>query len=104
MLTCYIIVKPVIEKMLGLNVTNTKLKIFAKLGMNLEKNGKREHFLRSTVRNEGDNLVVYPLKRQDSSLLTTLNNSNSLIKRLPYAPALLSGHSIEVLPFFSEFD
>ena len=104
MLTCYIMVKPVIEKMLGLNVTNTKLKIFAKLGMNLEKNGKREHFLRSTVRNEGDNLVVYPLKRQDSSLLTTLNNSNSLIKRLPYAPALLSGSSIEVLSFFSEFD
>ena len=74
MLSCYIMVKPVIEKMLGLKVMNTKLKIYAKLGVDLDKNGRREHFLRSILTNEGGNLVVYPLERQDSSLLTTLNN------------------------------
>ncbi len=103
LISCYVMVKPVIEKMLGFGTNNTELTIYAKLGSKLKKNGKREHFQRAVLKNENNEFVVYPLQRQDSSLLSELRKSNSLIKRLPYAPALTTGQKVKVLTFYSEF-
>jgi len=100
---CQIMVKPVIQKMLGLRVTFPSLKIFAQLGTALSANGKREHYLRATLRQESGLNIVDPIQNQDSSLLTQLRNSNSLIKRVPFAPEAAAGEIVEVLPFFTEF-
>ena len=103
LLTCYIMVKPVIEKMLGLNVADKKVRLFAQLGAHLEKNGKREHFQRAILKCENGDLVVYPMQRHDSSLITELNRSNSIIKRAPDAPAKVPGQTVEVIPFYAKF-
>ena len=100
---CQIMVKPVIQKMLGLRVTFPSLKIFAQLGTALSANGKREHYLRAALRQESGLNIVDPIQNQDSSLLTQLRNSNSLIKRVPFAPEAAAGEIVEVLPFFTEF-
>ena len=103
LLTCYTMVKPVIEKMLGLNESDKKLRLFAQLGANLEKNGKREHFQRAILKCENENLVVYPMQKHDSSLITEFNRSNSIIKRAPDAPAKVPGQTVEVIPFYAKF-
>ena len=100
---CQIMVKPVIEKMLGLCTTNTSLKIFAKLGAKLSENGKREHYLRATLIQKAGSNIVIPIQNQDSSLLKQLTKSNSLIKRVPFAPEVDAGQIVEVLPFFTQF-
>ena len=100
---CQIMVKPVIQKMLGLQATIASLKIFAKLGAKLSANGKREHYLRAVLRQENGSNIVDQVQNQDSSLLTQLSESNSLIKRLPFAPEVDAGQIVEVLPFFTEF-
>ena len=104
LLCCQVMVKPVIEKMLGLKLDNTNLKISAKLGTNLNKNGEREHFLRSVLIEKNGNYIVFPVPRQDSSLITELSKSNSLIRRPPFAPAIDAGQIIEIHSFFTEFD
>ena len=100
---CQIMVKPVIEKMLGLELAPPSLKIFAKLGTKLNPNGNREHYIRAILRQERDSYVVNPVLNQDSSLLTELAKSNALIKRAPLASSLDAGQVIEVLPFSTEF-
>ena len=96
-------VKPVIEKMLGLGSTTNKLRIYARLGNQLKKNGMRDHFIRAVLKNEDGSFIVYPLKQQDSSLIMTLNNANALIPRKALAPAVQVGDSVEVFPFYTEF-
>ncbi|PQM62703.1 MAG: molybdopterin molybdenumtransferase MoeA [Rhodobacteraceae bacterium] len=103
LLCCYLMVKPVIEKMLGLGSTTNKLRIYARLGNQLKKNGMRDHFIRAVLKNEDGSFIVYPLKQQDSSLITTLNNANALIPRKALAPAVQVGDSVEVFPFYTEF-
>ena len=104
LICCYVMVKPIIEKMLGLAKKNDQLNIIAKLGSDLEANGKREHFLRAILKNDNGSFVVYPQKRQDSSLITELSQSNALIKRAPNAPALPIGQAIEILPFYTDYN
>ena len=99
---CQVMVKPVIEKMLGLQSTDSRLKIFAKLGTKLTANGKREHYLRAELRQETGLNIVDTIQNQDSSLLTQLTKSNSLIKRVPFASEVDAGKIVEVLPFFTE--
>ena len=100
---CQIMIKPVIEKMLGLKTDNTSLKLFAKLGTKLNKNGKREHYLRAALKQERGSFIVDPILNQDSSLLTELAKSNVLIKRIPFASPVDAGQVIEIIPFFTEF-
>ena len=97
------IVKPIIEKMLGLDDFSSKIKLVAKLGVDLKENGNRENYQRAILKNEDGNLMVYPINRQDSSLITELSRSNALIRRRPHAPALSSGQSVEVFTFYTEF-
>ena len=104
LLCCHIIIKPIIEKMVGCRLDKKKLKIHAKLSTSLKKNGKREHFQRALLKNTKNGFEVYPLPKQDSSLISELNKSNALIKRPPNAPGIPSGQIIEVLSFFSEFN
>ena len=96
-------VKPVIEKMLGFTKSDKVLRIYAKLGNNLKKNGEREHFQRAILKNENGSLVVYPMTRYDSSLIAELNKANCIIKRAPFASAKKLGQTIEVIPFYSKF-
>ena len=74
-----------------------------RLGTALNANGKREHYLRAALRQESGLNIVDPIQNQDSSLLTQLSKSNSLIKRVPFAPEADAGQIVEVLPFFTEF-
>ena len=63
----------------------------------------RDHFIRAVLKNEDGSFMVYPLEQQDSSLITTLNNANALIRREALAPAVPVGDSVEVFPFYTEF-
>ena len=104
LICCRIMVKPVIDKMLGLEHVNKNLKLLAKSGTNLKKNGEREHYLRAVLTQESGSYIVHPVFRQDSSLLTELFRSNCLIKRIPFAPAVEINQPIEVFSFFTQFD
>lgn len=101
LICCQIMVKPVVEKMLGLERVNADINLLAHLGTKLKKNGAREHYVRGVLKQERGTYVVYPIFNQDSSLLTELNKSNSLIKRIPFAPAVDAGQPVEVLSFFN---
>lgn len=103
MVCCQTMIKPVIDKMLGFRLARKHLKLFAKLATQLKKNGEREHFLRATLKQEHGLYIVDPILNQDSSLLSELSKSNSLIKRQPFAGPVESGQVIEVIPFFTEF-
>lgn len=101
---CHIMIKPVIEKMLGLELLNKGSNLSVKLGAKLSRNGKREHYLRAKLKQEHGSYIVYPALRQDSSLLTELSESNCLIKRIPLAPSVDAGQTIDIHSFFPEID
>lgn len=100
MICCFIMVKPVIEKMLHLDSGETNCMLFAELETGLKKNGPREHYLRAILSNQKQGLTVKPLERQDSSLITELSKANALIVHQPLATALKTGQLVDVIPFF----
>ena len=81
-----------------------KIELWARLGSHVESNGRREHSLRGILKNESGILVVYPLKKQDSSLISELNKANCLITLAPNNPPLPTGTLIKILPFYTEFN
>ena len=71
----------------------------ARLGRDLGANDRREDYLRSEVRWEGEELVATPFAVQDSSMLATLARADGLVIRAPHAPAARAGDPVDVLVF-----
>lgn len=74
---------------------------------NLPSNGPRETYLRARLWAQEGKLHVKPFSRQDSSLLSTFQSANVLIRRAPHAEEVKAGVCLDVIdlgtgpsPFF----
>jgi molybdopterin molybdotransferase len=93
-----VFLKPMLDKLLGL-VSAARPEPEAVLGVPLEANSEREHYMRavSAWREDGTR-IVRPLPSQDSSLVAALARADCLIVRVPHAPALGSGARVRIVP------
>lgn len=98
LISAHVFLKPMLRRMLGLNEKTRPLPQ-AILGVALEANGPRQHYLRG-VSEWGDDgaRIVRPVPSQDSSLVAELARADCLILREPGAPALQRGASVRILP------
>jgi len=65
----------------------------------LSENGPRQDYIRAVFSQTPDGLKVTPLSIQDSSMLSSLAQSNCLLVREPHAPAAEIGEQVAILPF-----
>jgi molybdopterin molybdotransferase len=89
---------PLIRALLGQPVVHeqpTKVR----LGVALEANGPRQHYMRavSSPGLDGEPQVT-PVRSQDSSLLSPLAEADCLLVRAPSAPAAPAGALVDILP------
>jgi molybdopterin molybdotransferase len=93
-----VFLKPMLDKLLGL-VSAARPEPEAVLGVPLEANSEREHYMRavSAWREDGTR-IVRPLPSQDSSLVAALARADCLIVRVPHASALGSGARVRIVP------
>ncbi|HEY7083593.1 MAG TPA: gephyrin-like molybdotransferase Glp [Hyphomicrobiaceae bacterium] len=71
----------------------------ARLGVALEPNGPRQHYMRAITTPGSDGLsIVTPVRSQDSSLLAPLAQADCLIIRAPHAPLAPLGTLVPILP------
>tara|TARA_A100001015_G_C14802942_1_gene637685 strand:- start:33 stop:611 length:579 start_codon:yes stop_codon:yes gene_type:complete len=99
MVCCQVLIKPMINKMLGLSFKQPKYQK-AILSLPIEKNGIRTHFMRSYITKHKNGYYVRPVSKQDSSLLTKLNQSNCLIVRPPRQSKQNKGDIVNTLSIF----
>ena len=89
----HVFLLPVVRAMLGLPAEPAR-RSSAVLSHDLPENGPREHYMRAV--RDADGITIFD--RQDSALLSVLNDANALAIRPPGDPARASGESIEYLP------
>jgi molybdopterin molybdotransferase len=96
--SAHVFLRPMLRRMLGLTEKPGPLPE-AILGVALEVNGSRQHYLRavSEWRDDGAR-IVRPLPSQDSSLVAELARAECLILREPYAEALPPGARVRIVP------
>ena len=102
MVCSQLMVKPLINKMLGID-SEFSTKVQARLTKPLPKNGAREQFIRGTISISKNELMVSPLDRQDSSLLSELRKADVLIVRPQNDPSLSTNELVDIITFFPEF-
>ena len=85
---------PAINHFLNIS-SNSREVIHVKSSRTIEKNGPREHYMRANY----DSLtkLVNVEDRQDSSLLSVLVNSNSLVVRKPNSPQIKKGQLVPTI-------
>jgi molybdopterin molybdotransferase len=89
---------PLIERLTGLTSAASSPRQVT-CAVPLEANGPRTHYMRAVIGpNERGDEVVTPLRSQDSSLLSVLNQANCLLVRPASGPALPSGATVPILP------
>ncbi len=89
---------PLIERLTGL-ATSASAPRQVPCAPPLEATGPRTHYMRAVIGpNERGDEVVTPLRSQDSSLLSVLNQANCLLVRPANGPSLLSGALVPILP------
>ena len=95
--TATLFLKPAIDLMLG-RTYRVAAPETAKLGRNLEKNDKRQDFLRSALSlDENGELVATPFELQDSSMLALFTQADCLAVRAPLAPPAKKGERIQII-------
>jgi molybdopterin molybdotransferase len=83
---------PALYKMLGLGeapLTTTP----RPLAEDLPANGPRAHYMRAITSERG----VIPMHSQDSALLRIMSDSDALIVRAPFAPAMNAGDLVDII-------
>jgi len=80
MICGYVFMLPAIDKMLGLQAEALPRER-AKLAADLPANGTREHYMRANLVHHDGEPWVTPCARQDSSLLSVLNEANAMLVR-----------------------
>jgi molybdopterin molybdotransferase len=98
LVSAHVFLRPMLRRMLGLTEKPGPLPE-AILGVALEVNGSRRHYLRavSEWRDDGAR-IVRPLPSQDSSLVAEFARAECLILREPYAEALPPGARVRIVP------
>ena len=98
-ITGLVFVKPLIERLLGLEPSETAPRR-AVLGRDLPANDERQEYLRATLRRAADGrLVATPFAAQDSAMLSLFASADGLVVRPPGAPARAAGAEVEILAF-----
>ncbi|GLQ34387.1 molybdopterin molybdenumtransferase MoeA [Amylibacter marinus] len=93
----HVFIRPALNALLGLGRSALPSQP-ASLSRDIPPNGPRRHYMRATLENIDGKLSVQPLSRQDSSLLSVLQQANALLIREANAPAAKQGDLIEVIP------
>ena len=94
----HLFLKPIIQSMLGQNVSQSDEFLRARLAEPLPSNGPREHYVRAWLDADTEaSLVVKAAEQQDSALLSVFSRSNCLIRLQPNCPALNIGDAVDVL-------
>ena len=92
-----IFAKPLIFKLLKLNHKDeVKKGIITK---NLNKNDKRQEYLRAIISYKNNTYFANPLSAQDSSMNLALSKANGLIVRKAYAPISKKGDKVSIILF-----
>jgi molybdopterin molybdotransferase len=98
LISAQVFLKPMLRRMLGIAERPRPLPQ-AVLGVALEANGPRQHYLRAVSEWGAEGVqVVRPLSSQDSALLAELARADCLILREPNAPALEAGAEVRIIP------
>jgi molybdopterin molybdotransferase len=98
LISAHVFLKPMLRRMLGI-VERPRPLPQAILGVALEANGRRQHYLRAISEWGADGMrVVRPLLSQDSSLVAELARADCLILREPDALALEAGAKVRIIP------
>ncbi|KCZ46056.1 MULTISPECIES: gephyrin-like molybdotransferase Glp [unclassified Hyphomonas] len=84
-------------KDLLVNTAGPSARFIATLDVEMAPGGFRETYYRAVARVEDGRRTVMPLVDQDSSLLSPLQMSNCLIRRMPNAAAAIAGDTVECL-------
>lgn len=96
LVTARIFLKPLIDAFAGLPAQDKPQS--AVLNGDLPTNDNRQDYLRATLHVEADGRrLVTPFGLQDSSMQRTLQSSQALIVREPFAPAVASGALVSVI-------
>ncbi|MBL8670363.1 MAG: molybdopterin molybdotransferase MoeA [Alphaproteobacteria bacterium] len=70
----------------------------AVLGIDLPANDGREDYLRAVLeRDSAGRQVVRPFGKQDSSMVGLLASADALVRRMPHAPAIAAGGTVEMI-------
>ena len=96
MVLAHLLLAPAIDALLGLPAAAPPRRI-ATLGVDIGKNGPREHFMRACATETPTGLVVTPFANQDSSVLSLLAGANALAIHPPHGGAMKAGDQIEVI-------
>ncbi len=88
---------PFVSKMLGLPDSEDRT-VRRPLAVSLAENGPRAHYMRAALRADGSVAVA---QNQDSSLLSVLTKSDTLVVRPPHDPSRNSGEDVACLPLWS---
>ena len=103
-LVCALIfLRPAIFRMLGLEEAGPTI-LPARIDCALPANDERQDYLRATLqRTDNGALGVSPFKRQDSSMISLLANSEALIVRPPFDPPVSEGDTVSIIPLAAGF-
>lgn len=97
MVTAILFLQPLINRLLGLSATHGW--ISGRMAHDLAANGPRETYLRGKFYINDDGIgQVSTMAQQDSGMTTTFAAASCLVRRLPTAPALAQGETVQVLP------
>jgi len=91
--------KPALSRLSGMP-SETEEWSTARLGVALQKNDRRQDYLRSRlVRTADGTLEVFPFEVQDSSMMRLLAAADCLVVRQPHAPAVAAGTIVPIIRF-----
>ncbi|ABD54792.1 molybdopterin molybdotransferase MoeA [Jannaschia sp. CCS1] len=93
---------PMLHAMMGLPA-GPRPRLRARLGVDLDANGPREHYMRAEVTPDDDLPVITPYGSQDSSLLTVLSGASGLLVRPVDEPRSRAGEIVDYVPLHAMF-
>jgi len=91
----HLFLAPLVSRLAGRPAVDPQREM--KLGVDMDKNGDRQDYVRSRAERQGDEWIATPLEIQDSSMLSALAASDVLIVRPPEAPAAKAGDICPVI-------
>ncbi len=93
---------PMLDAMMGLP-SGPRPRLKARLGVDLDANGPREHYMRSELTPGADLPTITPYGSQDSSLLTILSSATALLVRPVDEGRKQTGDLVEYVPLNAFF-
>jgi molybdopterin molybdotransferase len=91
-------VVPAIRQLLGDPAAGDDPSEAGVLAIDLPANDQRQDYMRASLaRSGGGQLLASPQKRQDSSMLATLAESEALVIRAPHEPAAKAGEPCRLI-------